>query len=162
MTELRRQTGGGKAVRPSASQSRRSSGDAEWTMASGLQRVVLSLLWRTALAGILWCGGLWVFHAALGGIGVQNVPLLIAIGFSALCGSVAGAVLGRGLDEAAGFVSPMITLLAAIGAAVAIIGGEALFANFFEVATNHLRFIIVGVTMTVALGWIVNFTIFDS
>jgi hypothetical protein len=126
--------------------------DHEWTPAIGLRDATLSLLWRTGLAAALWVGALWLFHAILGGIGVTRVPMIICGLFSAAGGSIAGITLSRGLDERAGFVSP----------AVAVIGGEALFARYLPVATAHLRFVIVGLAMIVACGWIAKNTLIDS
>ena len=133
-----------------------------WTPAIGLRNATLSLLWRTAVTVLIWCGALWAFHAVLGSLGVTHVPMLIAFGFAALCGTIAGFVLSRGLDERAGFVSPLLTLLVAVFAATAIIGGEALFAHFLPVATDHLRFIIVGATLVIAGAWIVKYTLVEN
>jgi hypothetical protein len=111
---------------------------------------------------VLWLGLLWGFHAALNGIGITNVPMLIATGFAALAGTVAGLVLSRGLSETAGFVSPVLTLLALVFAAVAIIGSEAAFERMFATSTDHLRYIIVGATMTVAGVWIAKDTLLEG
>ena len=87
--------------------------------------------------------------------------MLISLGFAAMAGSIAGIVIARGLDEQAGFVSPLLTLLAGLFAATAIIGGEAILARFFP-ATGHMRFIIVGTAMIVASVWIVKYTLLDA
>jgi len=133
----------------------------DWTPAIGLRRAALSLTWRAVVAALLWCALLWVFHGGLSGIGVTRVPLLIALGFAALAGTVAGLVLSRGLEEKTGFVSPLLTLLALAFAAVAIIGAEAVFERIFATSTDYLRFIIVGGTMIVAGAWIVRYTLLD-
>lgn len=134
----------------------------EWTAAIGLRRAALSLMWRTFVAALTWCALLWIFHAALDGIGVTSVPTLIALGFAALAGTIAGLILSRGLDEKAGLVSPLLTLMALAFAAVAIIGAEAMFERMFSTSTDHLRFVIVGATMIVAGAWIVRYTLLDG
>lgn len=133
----------------------------DWTPAIGLRRAALSLTWRTVVAAVVWCALLWVFHAALSGIGVTRIPMLIALGFAALVGTITGLILSRGLEEKAGLVSPLLTLLALAFAAVAIIGAEAMFERMYSTSTDHLRFIIVGATMIVAGAWIVRYTLLD-
>ena len=105
---------------------------------------------------------MWTFDVVLSGIGITAVPGLIVIAFSALLGAIAGFVISRGLTEQAGFVSPLLTLLAATFAAVAIIGGEAVFNSRLSVSTTHLRSIIVGTAMVVTTAWIVKHTMFDD
>lgn len=134
----------------------------EWTPAIGLRNAALSLIWRSAVAAGLWCGALWLFHAAIEAIGLTKLPALIALGFAALAGTMLGMVTSRGLDERAGFVSPILTLLAAGFAALAIIGSEALLAGVAPLGSDHVRFLIVGTTTVVALAWIVKNTLIES
>jgi len=134
----------------------------EWTPAIGLRRAALSLVWRGLIVALIWCVALWVFHAVLNAIGVVRVPIIIAGGFSALLGVTAGLVISRGLGERAGFVSPLLTLIAVAFAALAIIGSEALFVRLFPFASNELRFVIVGVTMVIATIWIVKYTLLEG
>lgn len=136
--------------------------DQDWTPAIGLRNAALSLTWRTVTAAMIWFALLWGFHAALSAIGVTLVPLLIAMGFAALAGTIAGLILSRGLDERAGFVGPVLTLLTLAFAAVAIIGAEAVFERMLTTSTDHLRFLIVGGTMIVAGAWIVKHTLLDA
>ena len=136
--------------------------DQNWTPLIGLRKATLSLLWRTPLAAAIWYGALWGFDVVLSGIGITAVPVLIVIGFSALLGTIVGFLMSRGLSEQAGFVSPLLTLLAATFAAVAIIGGEAIFNSLRSVATAHLRYGIVGTAMVVTVVWIVKNTMFDD
>ncbi len=136
--------------------------DQQWTPAIGLRRATISLTWRTAVAAIVWCVLLWVFHAAISGMGLASVPMIIALGFAAVAGSVAGLIISRGLDEIAGFVSPLLTLLALAFGAIAVIGAEAVFESVNPTSTGHLRFIIVCTTMIVASAWIVKFTLVDN
>ena len=133
----------------------------DWTPTIGLRNAALSLLWRTAVAATLWIAMLWGFHAVLQGIGVTRVPLLIAIGFALLTGTISGFIISRGLEERAGFMGPVLALLAAVFAAIAIIGGEALFARLFPVASGELRFMIVAGTMLLACVWIVKHVMLD-
>jgi hypothetical protein len=133
----------------------------DWTPSTGLRNVAISLAWRTVVAGAVWFALLWGFHAALNGIGVTRVPMLIALGFAALAGTLAGLILSKGLEEKAGFMSPLLTLLALVFAAVAIIGAEALFERAFSASTHHLRFLIVGAAMIVTGAWIVRYTLLD-
>ena len=100
----------------------------DWTPAIGLRKAALSLTWRTVVAAVMWCALLWVFHAALSGIGVTRVPMLIALGFAAMAGTIAGLILSRGLEEIAGFVSPLLTLLALAFAALGWFTGPLLWA----------------------------------
>ena len=136
--------------------------DHDWTMATGLRNAALSLLWRAALTLVLWLGALWVFHAALGGIGVARVPVLIAVGFAGVSGTVAGLVISRGLDERAGFVGPVLTLLTLGAAALVLIGGDAIFDRLFAAASVNLRYLIVGASLGVAAIWIFKNTWLDA
>ena len=47
-------------------------------------------------------------------------------------------------------------------AAVAIIGGKVLFPRLLPVATDHVRFIIVGTMVIIAIAWIVKYTLLDD
>ncbi len=133
-----------------------------WTPTIGLRNATLSLTWRAAVVAVVWFGLLWSFHAVLGAIGLTFVPLLIALGFAVLAGTVAGFVIARGLDETAGFVSPLLTLLAIAFAAIAIVGTEAVYDRTFVTSVHSLRFIVVGVAMVVASAWIVKWTLIES
>ena len=133
----------------------------EWTPSTGLREAAISLMWRTGVAAVVWFALLWGFHAALNGMGVTSVPVLIALGFAALAGTLAVLILSKGLEEKAGFVSPLLTLLTLVFAAAAIIGAEALFDRAFSGSTDHLRFLIVGATMVVTGAWIVRYTLLE-
>lgn len=137
--------------------------DQEWTEMIGLRNATLSLLWRTLVAGLLWCVLLWGFDALITAVGDIRIPALIVYGFTALSGTIAGITLSRGLDETAGFVSPVLTIIAGIFTAIAIIGGEALIAPHLSGALgNHSRFLLVGITMVVALVWVTKNTLIDT
>ncbi len=136
--------------------------DQDWAPALGLRKAAFSLTWRAVLACIVWWALLWGMHATHNGIGVTHVPTLIALGFAALAGTITGLIASRGLAETAGFVSPLLTLLALTFAAIAIIGGETIFERAFETSTDHLRFIIVGGTMIIAAVWIGRNTLLDA
>ena len=133
----------------------------DWTPAIGLRNAAISLAWRSVVAALMWCALLWIFHKALSGIGVTRVPLLIALGFAALSGTIVGLTVSRGLEEKTGFVSPLLTILTLAFAAVAIIGAEAMFERLFTTSTDDLRFMIVGATMIVAGAWIVKYTLLE-
>ncbi|MBL9120676.1 MAG: hypothetical protein JNL80_12270 [Phycisphaerae bacterium] len=137
--------------------------DENWSPMKGLGRAALSLVWRGAIALGLWLGLLWGFHAVfIVGLGIRVLPYLILFGFGLLAGSLIGPLLGRHLDERAGFVSPLLTCLAGAVAAAVVLGGDALFAQMVEPTGDHVRYLITGSTMVVALGWLVKFTLIET
>ncbi len=142
----------------------------EWSFAIGTRRAAVSVLWRTAVVLGLWLlvlYGLQALAAALAGPdsaggspgrGVGRIAIIAA----AVTGIAGGFTLGRGLSDVAGFSSPVVSAIAAIGAAIAFIGGDALFAQLAEPSSDMTRFIATGVAMIVALGWIAYETLFGE
>lgn len=137
--------------------------DEDWSPMTGLRRAALSLVWRGAVSLVLWLALLWGFHAVfIAGLGIRALPYLILLGFGLLAGSVIGPMLGRRLDERAGFVSPLLTCLAGAVAAAVVLGGDALFAQMVDWTGDHVRYLIAGSTLVVALGWLVKFTLIET
>jgi hypothetical protein len=128
----------------------------DWTPAIGIRRLAVSLTWRAGITVALWWLSLWLFFAALDGLEIESVPMIISVGFSVVAGTIAGFVMSRGISETAGFAGPIVALMATGFAAIAIVGGEFLFWSFMPIATEHLRFIIVVATMLVTVGWIIK------
>jgi hypothetical protein len=113
---------------------RRATMPGDWTPARGLLHLVIVVTARSAACLAAWtvllalCSMLcaWLRTAASGA-----VLLLVWVGCGGLVligGAVVGAVVGRRLDETAGFRSPVLLAAPIIGAAVAISGGAALAA----------------------------------
>lgn len=101
------------------------------------------------------------FHALLTSLNVTRVPFLIAAGFAILAGALAGIILSRGIEERAGFVSPLLTLMALAFTAAAIIGPVALVPNLTPTSAASMQFILVSTTMLIAGVWVVRATLLD-
>jgi hypothetical protein len=144
----------------------------EWSFAIGTRRAAVSVLWRTAVVLGLWLLVLYGLHALAAALaggdaagdagdrcrGIGRIAMIAA----AVTGIAGGFTLGRGLSDVAGFSSPVVSAIAAIGAAIAFIGGDALFAQLAEPSSDMTRFIATGVAMIVALGWIAYETLFGE
>jgi hypothetical protein len=97
----------------------------------------------------LLCG--WLSTAAPGA--VHFVVRLACGALALLGGAVIGAVVGRRMDEVAGFRLPLLPLVPVIGAAVAILGGAALATIMGHTALCDPR--LLGVACCLATVWIV-------
>ena len=89
------------------------TGDDDWTPAIGLRRVFIALLWRSVICLPIWAAIVWLITPVLNFFPLDwrvfgGLALVLAIPGVAL-----GYALGRNLTERAGFVSPIVTVLAA-------------------------------------------------
>jgi hypothetical protein len=103
----------------------------DWTPAIGLRRVLVTVIWRSLICLPVWGGLVWFATP-----GLNYVPMHLA--WFALLGlllSVPGVAVGyalaRGLTDRAGFVSPVITVIAA-GFAWAVVYGGVEISNQFR------------------------------
>jgi hypothetical protein len=111
---------------------RRSAAPGDWTPARGLRRLVIAVTVRSVACLVAWMALLVLgsmLCAWLGAVASRGVLVVVWVGCGALVlasGAVVGAVVGRRIDEAAGFRSPLLLAAPIIGAAVAVLGGAAL------------------------------------
>ncbi|MHC4966832.1 MAG: hypothetical protein ACYTGE_18240 [Planctomycetota bacterium] len=141
------------------SELRRAALPGDWTPARGLRRLVIVVAARAAVCLVAWtavlvlcpllCG--WLSTAAPGA--VHFVVRLACGALALLGGAVIGAVVGRRMDEVAGFRLPLLPLVPVIGAAVAILGGAALATIMGHTALCDPR--LLGVACCLATVWIV-------
>jgi hypothetical protein len=113
----------------------RSTLPGDWTLARGLRRLVIVVTARSAACLVAWMVLLVLCSMLCGWLGTvasRGVLLLVWVGCGVLVligGAVVGAVVGRRIDEAAGFRSPFLLAVPIIAAAAAIAGGAALAAT---------------------------------
>lgn len=138
--------------------SRRSSPAETWTYGVGIRRAIVSVAWRAGVTLGCWLLLLWGVRAladmiASHGGNPSAVGRLAAIGAGAI-GWVGGFTLSRGLSDTAGFAGPVVGGIAALGAIVAFLGGDMLFAAITTPMNDMQRYMTTGIAMIVALGWI--------
>jgi hypothetical protein len=129
----------------------------DWTPARGLRNIAAWLLLKTVVAGALWCGVLWVS---------ARVPLLTlgcyGAALSAGIGAGLGAIIGARLGDQAGFAGPLVTGLAVISAAIAILGGAVVMNLVLGPASGYVWLAGYAVALVGAAASIAWFTIADA
>ncbi|MHC4217762.1 MAG: hypothetical protein ACYSU7_04820 [Planctomycetota bacterium] len=112
----------------------RSAMPGDWTPARGLRRLVAVVAIRAAVCLVVWTVLLVALSMLCGGVrSVAPAGVLMAVWVCCgvlvlISGAVVGAVVGRRLEEAAGFRAPFLLAVPIIAAAVAIVGGATLAA----------------------------------
>jgi ribosomal protein S27AE len=111
---------------------RRSTAPGDWTPARGLGRLVIVVMLRSAACLVAWMALLILCSMLCGWLATvvsRSVLVVVWLGCGCLVlvsGAVVGAVVGRRIDELAGFRSPALLAAPIIAAAAAIAGGAAL------------------------------------
>lgn len=136
-------------------------GGDDWTPLIGLRRSVVSLLWRSLVCLPLWGVLIWLCAPA-----INLVPMHWAwFGILGLLVATPGVALGhqlsKGLTEDAGFVSPVLTLLAAAFAWAVIIGGVEIVDVWRPLVDWRGPFIEIATGLFATL-WVVKATLFDE
>ena len=111
----------------------RSTAPGEWTPMRGLRNLGLALLWRCGLAAVVWAAALagmeWIFSLLRQWVAGWGIVAWVVVLGGALCfiAGIAGARIGRHLEEIAGFAG-MTLYLATVGSIIVafIIGSTAL------------------------------------
>ena len=135
----------------------------DWTSAIGLRRVLVTVLWRSLICLALWAGLVW-FAAP----GLNYTPFywrwfaLLGLGaILAAPGVAVGYTLARGLTDRAGFVSPLITVIA-VGFAWAIVYGGVEISNQFRPLHDWRSGFVVIVPGVFATLWIAKATLLEE
>lgn len=133
----------------------------DWSEAIGLKRAAISVLIRSAICLPIWAAFIWFITPA-----VNQIPMSIAwfavMGLILAIPSVALAhALSRGLIERAGFVSPIVTVIAVAFACGVIYGGGEIAGQFRELVDWRIGFIQIAAGLFTTL-WIAKTTLFES
>lgn len=99
------------------------TGDDDWTPAIGLRRVFIALVWRSVICVPIWAALIWLVTPGLNYVPMHWAWFAMLGLLLAMPGVSIGHALARGLIDRAGFVSPVITAIAAVFAWAAIVAG---------------------------------------
>ena len=133
----------------------------EWTMWTGLRRVLVSLMLRSLIILPLWAGLVWVLSSVLanitlGGRGFTGIAIILTIP-----GIAIGHVLMTGLADRAGFQSMLLGALAAAFAIGTIIGGIALAEVFQPLPGWWGGFTAIAMSLF-AVAWIIRIAVLED
>ena len=129
----------------------------DWTISKGLRAAAGWLAVKTIIAGALWCSVLWLSSI---------FPLLHLTYFGAVValavGAGMGALIGIRLVDQAGFAGRLLTGLAIISAAIAIIGGAQAMSPWLGPVTGYVWVRVLVPAMGGAIAPIIWFTLIDG
>jgi len=100
----------------------------QWNELIGLRNAALAIVWRAAVALAVWTVLVWLLTPAMAWIQANGIARLRAFSLAIpiLCGLPIGWIVSRGVTEAAGFVSLIVTAMVCIAVVICILGGSAL------------------------------------
>ena len=103
----------------------------DWTPIIGLRRATFTVLWRSLICLPLWVALVWFATPGLNYVPMHWAWFALLGLLLSVPGVITGYALSRRLTERAGFVSPIITLIAG-ATAWAILYGGVQIANYFR------------------------------
>lgn len=139
-----------------------------WNEWVGLRRALTTLLWRGAIAMVLWIALYiavlppleWLSNLPIGGFFFVAWVAIIS-GLAAIPGFAIGHFLGRDLPEHAGFVSPVLTALALLTAGAVVAGGAQLVLIYRSSAGWAVSYTWI-MTAVFAGVWLIRLTLLDD
>ena len=131
-----------------------------WSESIGLKRATITVLIRSAICLPIWSAFIWFITPAVNHVPMSIVWFAVMSLLLAIPSVVLAHALSRGLIERAGFVSPVVTVIAVAFACAVIYGGGEIAGQFRVLVDWRAGFIQIAAGLFAAL-WIAKTTLFE-
>ena len=133
----------------------------DWTPAIGLRRVLVTVIWRSLICLPVWGGLVWFATPGLNYVPMHWAWFALLGLLLSVPGVAVGHALARGLTDRAGFVSPVITVIAAGFAWAVVYGGVEISNQFRPLYDWRSGFVSIAAGVFATL-WIVKSTLIEE
>ena len=133
----------------------------DWTPAIGLRRATFTVLWRSLVCLPPWAALVWFATPGLNYLPMHWLWFGVLGLLLSAPGLITGYALSRGLTERAGFVSPIITLIACTAALVMLYGGVQIADHFGPLHDWRRGFVVIAAGVFATL-WILKATLIEE